>query len=68
MLYSKFDYLNQETVFSARKIGSPDGDPEGVPNEGPEGVHQGVQIGGEVHVLYQPLLCTTLSSTFNSSQ
>ena len=46
MLYSKFDYLNQETVFSARKIGSPDGDPEGVPNEGPEGVHQGVQIGG----------------------
>ena len=61
--YSKFDFLNQETVFSERKIGSPDGGsrrgskrgsrrspdggPEGVPNGDPEGVLNGDPEGPE---------------------
>ena len=48
MLCSKFNYLNQQPVFSGGKNTGPDGVPEGDPEGGsewdPEGVQKGVQI------------------------
>ena len=38
MLCSKFNYLNQQPVFSGRKNTGPDGGPNGVPEGSPDGV------------------------------